>query len=101
MLTRIRGPGRPGVDRDRTGSAVVTALLFALLLPATLAAQDPGRIALLRGRVGVDPVPGSLLAAPARLAVSGLPLADALSRLAERSRVRIAFSPTCCPKATA
>ena len=72
-------------------------LLAALLLPATLAAQDPGRIALLRGRTGVDPEPGSLLAAPARLAVSGLPLADALSRLSERSHVRIAFSPTLLP----
>ena len=59
--------------------------------------QDPGRIALLQGRTGVDPEPGSLLATPARLAVSGLPLADALSRLSERSRVRIAFSPTLLP----
>ena len=72
-------------------------LLAVLLLPAALAAQEPGQIALLRGRIGVDPAPGSLLATPARLAASGLPLADALSRLAERSRVRIAFSPTLLP----
>ena len=98
MPARIRGTGRPGIGRDRTGSAVVTALLLALLLPAALAAQDPGQVALLRGSIGVDPEPGSLLATPARLAVSGLPLADALSRLAERSRVQIAFSPTLLPE---
>lgn len=72
-------------------------LLAALLLPATLAAQDPGRIALLRGRTGVDPEPGSLLATPAHLTVSRVPLVDALSRLSERSHVRIAFSPTLLP----
>lgn len=72
-------------------------MLATLLLPAALAAQDPGRIALLRGQVGVDPEPGSLLATPARLAVSGLPLSRALDRLSERSRVRIAFSPTLPP----
>jgi len=73
-------------------------LLAALLFPATLAAQDPGQVALLRGQIGVEPEPGSLLATPARLTVSGLPLADALSRLAERSRVQIAFSPSLLPR---
>ena len=53
---------------------------------------------LLKGRVGVDPAPGSLLATPARLAASGLPLSEALARLAERSRVLIAFSPTLLPR---
>ena len=74
------------------------AFIFSLLLPATLAAQDPEQIALLRGRIGVEPAPGSLLATPARLTVSGLPLSEALSRLAERSRVQIAFSPTLLPE---
>ena len=74
------------------------AFIFSLLLPATLAAQDPEQIALLRGQIGVNPEPGSLLATPARLTVSGLPLSEALSRLAERSRVRIAFSPTLLPE---
>ena len=78
----------------RTVRAVV---LFALLLPDTLAAQDPRQVALLRGQIGIDPEPGSLLATPARLTVSGLPLPEALSRLAERSRVQIAFSPTLLP----
>lgn len=80
----------------RRGAALVP--LAALLLPATLAAQDPGQIALLPGRTGVDPEPGSLLATPARLTVNGLPLAEALSRLSERSHVRIAFSPTLLPE---
>ena len=80
-----------------TGPAIVRVLTAALLLPATLAAQEPRQIALLRGQIGVDPAPGSLLATPARLAVSGLPLADALSRLAERSRIQIAYSPTLLP----
>ena len=70
----------------------------ALFLPAALAAQEPRQVALLRGQIGVDPDPGSLLAAPARLAVSRLPLADALTRLAERSRLSIAFSPTLLPE---
>ncbi len=70
----------------------------ALLLPAALAAQEPRQLALLRGQIGVDPDPGSLLAAPARLVVSRLPLADALARLAERSRLQIAFSPTLLPE---
>ena len=80
-----------------TGPAIVRVLTAALLLPATLAAQEPRQIALLRGKIGVDPAPGSLLATPSRLTVSGLPLADALSRLAERSRIQIAFSPTLLP----
>ena len=70
----------------------------ALFLPAALAAQESRQVALLRGQVGVDPEPGSLLAAPARLAVSRLPLAEALTRLAERSRLSIAFSPTLLPE---
>ena len=70
----------------------------AFLLPAALAAQEPRQVALLRGQIGVDPEPGSLLAAPARLEVSRLLLADALVRLAERSRLQIAFSPTLLPE---
>ena len=73
-------------------------VVLAALLPLGLTAQDPQQVALLRGRIGVDPEPGSLLAAPARLTVSGLPLSDALARLAERSRVQIAFSPTLLPE---
>ena len=73
------------------------AFIFALLLPATLAAQDPRQIALLRGQTGVKPEPGSLLATPARLTIVRLPLADALARLSERSRVEVAYSPSLLP----
>ena len=75
----------------------VRLVVLAALLPLSLAAQDPRPIALLRGRIGVDPELSSLLATPARLTVSGLLLREALSRLAERSRVQIAFSPSLLP----
>ena len=78
-------------------TGTVLLVVLAALLPLGLAAQDPRQIALMRGRIGVDPEPGSLLAAPARVTVSGLPLGEALSRLAERSRIRIAFSPSLLP----
>ena len=78
-------------------TGTVLLVVLAALLPLGLAAQDPRQIALMRGRIGVDPEPGSLLAAPARVTVSGLPLREALSRLAERSRIRIAFSPSLLP----
>lgn len=72
-------------------------LLLGALIPLGLSAQDPEQIALLRGQTGVEPEPGSLLAEPARLKVLRLPLADALARLSERSRVQIAFSPSLLP----
>ena len=90
-----RADGRPFVV---AASRAARLVVLAALLPHSLAAQDPRQIALLKGRIGVEPQPGSLLATPARLTVSGLPLADALSRLAERSRVQIAFSPTLLPE---
>ena len=74
-------------------------LLFAAVLPMSLVAQDPRQIALLRGQIGVEPDPGSLLAAPARLTVSRLPLADAITRLSQQARVQIAFSRTLLPAA--
>ncbi|MCY3943297.1 MAG: TonB-dependent receptor [Gemmatimonadetes bacterium] len=101
---RLRGPARRGVALSRRAASLVPRTrgvasgLAVLLLPATLAAQETRQVALLRGQVGVDPEPGSLLAAPARLAVSRLPLADALTRLAKRSRLQIAFSPTLLPE---
>lgn len=78
-------------------TGTVLLVVLAALLPLGLAAQDPRQIAPMRGRIGVDPEPGSLLAAPARVTISGLPLGEALSRLAERSRIRIAFSPSLLP----
>lgn len=85
-MTRITRPGARGF-----------LVLLAALLPLGLSAQDPGQIALLRGRTGVEPEPGSLLATPSRLQVVRLPLAEALARLSERSHVQVAFSPTLLP----
>ncbi|MCY3809725.1 MAG: TonB-dependent receptor plug domain-containing protein [Gemmatimonadetes bacterium] len=81
-------------------SGVTRALrlvLVAALFPLGLAAQDPRKIALLRGQIGVEPQPGSLLAAPARLEVARSPLSDALAQLSHRSRVQVAFSPSVLP----
>ena len=81
----------------RLAAALSAAVLAAPLFVAALAAQDALEIALLRGRTGVEPEPGSLLATPARFSVAELPLADALARLSERSGVQIAFSPSLLP----
>ena len=67
------------------------------LAPAALSAQDAQVVAALRGETGVDPDPGSLLATVSMLSVEGAPLGEALARLAERSRVQIAFSPSLLP----
>ena len=76
---------------------IASLVLLAALLPFSLAAQDPQQITLLRGLIGVEPRPGSLLATPARLAIVRMPLADALAQLSERTRVQIAFSPSLLP----
>ena len=76
---------------------IARLVLLAALLPFSLAAQDPQQITLLRGLIGVEPQPGSLLATPARLAIVRMPLADALAQLSERTRVQIAFSPSLLP----
>ena len=86
-----------GRGARRAALAATALVLIAPLFAATLAAQDPQEVALLRGRTGIEPEPGSLLATPARLTVELLPLADALARLSERSSVQIAFSPTLLP----
>lgn len=102
MKTRFHGPARrrvaSSVPRRTSCTRGLAPGLAVLLLPVALAAQESRQVALLRGQIGVDPEPGSLLAAPARLAVSRLPLADALVRLGERSRLQIAFSPTLLPE---
>ena len=88
------------------GAALLGRLLLAAILPAAwlagvpspgLAAQDTHDVARLTGEIGVDPEPGSLLATTARLSIEQLPLAEALVRLAEHSRVQIAFSPSLLP----
>ena len=89
-----RADGRPFVV---AASRAARLVVLAALLPHSLAAQDPRQIALLKGRIGVEPQPGSLLATPARLTIVRLPLADALARLSERSRVEVAYSPSLLP----
>ena len=81
--------------RIRRMSSVLLAVAF-LLIPATVPAQDT-ELTALRGEIGVDPEPGTLLASVARLSIDRMPLAQALVRLAQRSRVQIAFSPSLLP----
>ena len=97
---------RGGGGRLMRGTALLGRLLLAAVLPAAwlagvpspgLAAQEDQEVARLTGEIGVDPEPGSLLATTARLSVEQLPLAEALVRLAELSRVQIAFSPSLLP----
>lgn len=54
-------------------------------------------LAALRGETGVNPDPGTLLATISRLSIDRAPLGEALVRLAERSNVQIAFSPSLLP----
>ncbi|MDE2793759.1 MAG: TonB-dependent receptor [Gemmatimonadota bacterium] len=87
---------RPAMLPTRAGLLAALALVTSVIA-APLAAQKPQEVALLRGQTGVEPEPGSLLATPAGLTVGQLPLAAALTRLSERSRVQIAFSPSLLP----
>ena len=67
------------------------------LAPTALPAQDTQVLAALRGETGVDPDPGTLLATISMLSIESVPLGEALVRLAERSTVQIAFSPSLLP----
>ena len=92
---RVSGPSLASHERriHRITSILIAAVL---LFPASLAAQDT-EITALRGEIGVDPDPGTLLATVARLSIERVPLSEALVQLAERSRVQIAFSPSLLP----
>ncbi len=111
-LRRVRRIGRFLAARDSrlaTESRLAVRGALALLLPAVitaasstlaltaLSAQDTQVLAALRGETGVDPDPGTLLATISMLSVESAPLGDALVRLAERSNVQIAFSPSLLP----
>lgn len=102
---RVRGIRRlpsAATERDgqacpRGGIAAALILIAAILpFPSPLIAQDT-ELTALRGEIGVDPEPGTLLATVARLSIDRTPLPEALVQLAERSRVRIAFSPSLLP----
>ena len=76
---------------------VVAAMPASLLsLPAPLTAQST-ELTALRGEIGVDPEPGTLLATLARLSLERVTLPEALVQLAEHSGVQIAFSPSLLP----
>ena len=77
--------------------ATTIAAAPSTLAPEALVAQDTQVLAALRGETGVDPAPGTLLATISMLSVEAAPLAEALVRLAERSNVQIAFSPSLLP----
>ena len=107
-LRRVRRVERfPAARSSRlaTVSRLATRGALALLLiapitaapSAALAAQDIQILAALRGETGVDPDPGTLLATISMLSVRRTPLSEALVRLAERSSVQIAFSPSLLP----
>ncbi len=83
----------------RSTSLVIAATLVLAAsspIPSSLTAQDT-ELTALRGEIGVDPEPGTLLAAVARLSIDPMPLSEALVQLAERSRIQIAFSPSLLP----
>ncbi len=76
---------------------VVITSAPSTLVPTALSAQDTGMLAALRGETGIDPEPGTLLATVSGLSIERALLGDALVRLAERSNVQIAFSPSLLP----
>ena len=67
-----------------------------LSMPVSLTAQST-ELTALRGEIGVDPEPGTLLATLSRLSLERVTLPDALVQLAEHSGVQIAFSPSLLP----
>ncbi len=73
------------------------AALFPGVAPAGIAAQNDQVLAALRGETGIDPDPGTLLATVSRLSIGRTSLDEALVRLADRSQVQIAFSPSLLP----
>ena len=111
-LRRLRRVGRFLAARDSrlaTESRLAAYGALTLLLPVGIAAapstlaptalpaQDTQVLAALRGETGVDPDPGTLLATISMLSIESVPLGEALVRLAERSTVQIAFSPSLLP----
>ena len=82
------------VTRTAVASLVMALLLCAL--PSSLTAQST-ELTALRGEIGVDPEPGTLLATISRLSLERATLLEALVQLAEHSGVQVAFSPSLLP----
>ncbi len=78
-------------------ACAMVAALSAIAVPSALVAQHDQALVMLRGKLGIDPAPGSLLGTVSGLSVDNATLADALSRLSESSQVQIAFSPSLLP----
>ena len=93
---RSAHPARAHLANAATLAAALTTLLTGVAAPR-IAAQDEQVLAALRGTTGIDPEPGTLLATISKLSVANTSLAEALVRLAERSNVQIAFSPSLLP----
>ena len=72
---------------------MATLALVTAVIAAPLAGQKPQEVALLRGQIGVEPEPGSLLATPAGLTVDRLPLAAARNRSPRMLLPSIVVSP--------
>ena len=87
-----------GIRRITSTLIAVTLILIPAILPfpSSLTAQDT-ELTALRGEIGVDPEPGTLLATVARLSIDRMPLSEALVQLAQSSRIQIAFSPSLLP----
>ena len=98
LTHRLRSPWIGGPSRERRIRRIISALIAAavILIPASATAQDT-ELTALRGEIGVDPEPGTLLAAAARLSIDRMPLSEALVQLAQSSRIQIAFSPSLLP----
>src|SRR5262245_22012437 len=90
MMKTRRCPTLAGAPA--TGVAAAALLVVATLAPSVSHAQRA-----LAHRPA-DSATGGLLERPARLQVSNLSLEEALKRLAERSAVDLAFSPTRIPR---
>ena len=90
--------GDGGAFRQSRTRWTARALMVVAALPPlpSLTAQST-ELTALRGKIGVDPAPGTLLAAISRLSLERAPLAEALVQLAEHSGVQIAFSPSLLP----
>lgn len=91
-------PCERGIRRITSAATAATLILIPATLPfpSSLTAQDT-ELTALRGEIGVEPEPGTLLATVAGLSIDRMPLSEALVRLARRSRIQIAFSPSLLP----
>ncbi len=75
----------------------IAASLLLLGMAAQAVAQVGGNVVALRGRIGVVPSAGSVLARPADFSARNVTVAEALARLSRAADVSVAFSPSSFP----